>query len=211
MREILVICVAVSAVMITGGCSVAIEKVKYEVVLTEKNCEVRDYAPYIAAETVVDGTLEEAGNTAFGRLFGYISGNNQSRGKIAMTVPVAQEPVSEKIAMTAPVEQQQVTGGWAVSFIMPATYTMETLPVPTDPAVKLRQVPGRRMAVIQYSGVWSDERYRKHLDTLRSWIEEKGFTIIGEPIWARYNPPITPWFLRRNEILIPCETENTKQ
>lgn len=189
---------------LSGGCSVTTEKADYTVVLSDGKYELRDYAPYIVAETVVDGTLEEAGNQAFGKLFGYISGNNTTNASIAMTAPVEQQPASEKIAMTVPVEQQPATGGWAVAFMMPATYTMETLPAPTDPAVKLRQVPARRIAAIRYAGTWSEDRYRDHLEQLRNWMTDQGYTGTGEPIWARYNPPITPWFLRRNEILIPC-------
>ena len=103
------------------------------------------------------GHLEEAGNTAFNRLFRYISGGNRSREKVAMTAPVSQQPQGEKIAMTAPVAEQRVREHWAVSFMMPAAYTLETLPVPEDPQVTLRQVPARRMAAVRYSGSWSEK------------------------------------------------------
>jgi len=63
------------------------------------------------------------------------------------------------------------------------------------------------MATVRYSGIWSEERYLQYKQELESWIEKNGFSIIGEPVWARYNPPFTPWFLRRNEILIPVNTE----
>ncbi len=124
-----------------------------------------------------------------------------------MTAPVSQEPSSEKIAMTAPVGQQRQEGRWAVSFMMPKSYTLDSLPVPDDPAVRLREVPARRVAAVRYSGTWSEERYRKYLRELEAWIDEKGFESLDEPIWARYNPPFTPWFLRRNEILIPVKNE----
>ena len=208
MRLIALSIAALSAAMIAGGCGVTIEEAKYNVVSKDGNYEVREYAPHVIAETVVEGTLEDAGNKAFNRLFGYISGKNRSRGKIAMTAPVSQEAAPEKIAMTAPVGQRRVEVGWAVSFMMPASYTMETLPVPDDPEVKLRLVPTRRMAAVRYSGVWSEERYQRYLGALESWIQQKGFTMLGEPVWARYNPPFTPWFLRRNEILIPVDTKS---
>jgi effector-binding domain-containing protein len=89
--------------------------------------------------------------------------------------------------------------------MMPASYTMETLPAPEDPNVKLRQVPARRMAAVRYSGFWSEKNYLRYKLELESWIREKGFTIVGDPLWARYNAPFTPWFLRRNEILIPVD------
>jgi effector-binding domain-containing protein len=190
---------------ITGGCAIATAEVKYNVVVKAKDFELRDYPAHVVAETVVEGTLEDAGNKAFSRLFGYISGKNRSRDKIAMTAPVSQRPASEKIAMTAPVGQQRAEEGWVVSFTMPVSYTLETLPVPEDPEVKLRQVPARRMASVQYSGTWSESRYLRYRQDLESWIEKNGFRIQGEPVWARYNSPFTPWFLRRNEILIPVD------
>ena len=107
--------------------------------------------------------------------------------------------------MTAPVGQRSVQEKWAVSFMMPASYTLETLPEPEDPKVTLRQVPARRMAAVSYSGFWSEKNYLRYKLELESWIHEKGLTIVGDPLWARYNPPVTPWFLRRNEILIPVD------
>ncbi len=192
---------------IAGGCAITTDEVNYKVMVKAKDFELRDYPAHVVAETVVDGTLEDAGNKAFRRLFGYISGKNRSQTKIAMTAPVSQEPASEKIAMTTPVGQQRAEGGWAVSFTMPISFTLKTLPVPEDPDVKLRQVQARRMASVQYSGTWSESRYLKYRQELESWIEKNGFRILGEPIWARYNPPFTPWFLRRNEILIPVDSQ----
>ncbi len=181
----------------------AIEEASYNVVVKDEKFEVRDYSAHVLAETLVDGDLEKAGSKAFDRLFQYISGDNQSRNKVAMTAPVSQERAREKIKMTAPVSQQRVQEKWAVSFMMPAGYTLDTLPVPSNPAVTLRQIPARRMAVVRYSGFWSEARYLEHKAALESWIRATGFTAAGDPIWARYNPPFTPWFMRRNEILIP--------
>jgi effector-binding domain-containing protein len=90
--------------------------------------------------------------------------------------------------------------------MMPASYTVETLPEPEDPNITLRQVPDRRMASVRYSGFWSEKRYLRYKLELESWIQERGLTAVGDPIWARYNPPFTPWFLRRNEILIPVNS-----
>ena len=132
-----------------GGCASTVEETQYKLISKIKNFELRDYPSYIVAETEVDGDLEDAGNKAFKKLFDYISGKNRSREKIAMTAPVSQKPSSEKIAMTAPVRQQQTEGGWIVSFTMPNVYTMETLPTPKNPDVRLRQIPARRMASVQ--------------------------------------------------------------
>jgi len=105
--------------------------------------------------------------------------------------------------MTAPVSQQSVQGKWAVSFMMPASYTMETLPTPDNSNIKLRQVPSRQVAAVRYSGFWSQEKYLLHKEKLEQWIKDNHFTVTGETVWARYNAPFTPWFMRRNEILIP--------
>jgi len=183
--------------------AMAIEEAKYKVVEKDNKFEIRDYAPHILAETIVEGDLEEAGNKAFNRLFRYISGDNRSRKKVAMTAPVSQQPMGEKIKMTAPVEQRRVKENWSISFMMPSSYTLKTLPEPEDPNITLRQVPTRRMAAVRYSGFWSEKRYLRYKLELESWIQERGLTAVGDPIWARYNPPFTLWFLRRNEILIP--------
>ena len=195
-----------AAVIIIGEMdAMAIEEATYNVVKKDDKFEIRDYAPHILAETVVEGDLEQAGNKAFNKLFRYISGDNRSRDKVAMTAPVSQEAIGEKIKMTAPVGQQRVQDRWAVSFMMPASYTLETLPEPEDPDVTFRQVPARRMAAVRYSGFWSEKNYLRYKMELESWIHERGLTIVGDPVWARYNPPFTPWFLRRNEILIPVK------
>lgn len=184
----------------------ATEEAPFKVLKTYDIFELRDYAPQVLAETIVDGDLEGAGNKAFRRLFNYISGDNKSRNKIAMTAPVSQEKKGEKISMTAPVSQQRVKEKWAVSFMMPASYTIETLPTPDDPSITLRQVPARRVAAVRYSGFWSEEKYLLNKGKLDAWIRENRFTVVGEPVWARYNAPFTPWFMRRNEILIPVNS-----
>jgi|GEM_PF-37117 len=203
MQGILGIMVGVVIMFMGGGSVMAIEEAEYRVVMSEGLFELRDYAPHVLAETVVDGTLEEAGNLAFRRLFRYISGENRSRGKISMTAPVSQEAAGEKIPMAAPVGQQASGGKWTVSFMMPVSYTLATLPVPDDPAITLRPVPARRMAAVRYSGTWSEKNYLRYRGELESWMRANRITAVGEPVWARYNPPFTLWFLRRNEILIP--------
>jgi len=193
-------------IMILGaGNAMAVEEAKYKVVLNEQSFEVRQYESHVLAEIIVDGELEDAGSKAFQPLFKYISGNNKSKQKVEMTAPVSQGPVSEKIDMTSPVGQQRKGGKWAVSFMMPSSYSLETLPVPDDPNVILRQVPARYIAAARYSGFWSEEGYRSNLDKLNVWIEKQNLSVVGDPIWARYNPPYMPWFLRRNEILVPVE------
>lgn len=181
----------------------AVEEAAYRVEKDDGDFQLRVYAPQVVAEVQVEGMLEEAGNKAFRPLFNYISGANRTQGKIAMTAPVGQEAQGRKIAMTAPVGQEAIGNRWRVTFMMPGGSTLETLPAPTDPGVSLRGVPERRMAAVRYSGTWSRERYERHLARLREWMRRNGLVAAGEPVWARYNPPFTLWFLRRNEILVP--------
>jgi effector-binding domain-containing protein len=184
---------------------VGIEKAKYDVIEKEGKFEVRQYPAQIVAETVVEADFDEAANAAFGRLFDYISGENRKKESIAMTAPVNQQITSEKIPMTAPVNQQEYEGKYSVSFLMPSKYTMATLPEPVDPSVRLREIPGRKVAAIRYSGSWSRKRYEAKKALLAEWIKKKGLRITGEDIFARYDPPFQLWFLRRNEVLFPVE------
>ena len=186
--------------------AMAIEKAKYTVLEKEDNFEIRQYEPQIVAETYVDGDLKDVGNEGFRRLYGYISGDNTKKQSISMTAPVSQEAGSEKIAMTAPVGQEKKDNQWRITFLMPAAYTLETLPEPTDMRVKLKADPGRLMAAVRYSGTWSQDGYEKNRALLEAYIQKSGLIRAGEPVWARYDPPFMPWFLRRNEVLIPIET-----
>ncbi|MCM0612156.1 heme-binding protein [Marinobacter sediminum] len=191
--------------MFISATTMATEEAEYTILLKDENLEVRQYEPQIVAETVVDSEFEDAGSEAFGRLFKYISGNNQSQQEIAMTAPVGQVAESQKIDMTAPVGQTQVDGNWVVSFMMPSSFTMDSIPKPNDERIALRSVPEQTMAAIRYSGFWSESGYQKNKSRLEKWIDKKGYIATGAPIWARYNAPFMPWFLRRNEVLIPVE------
>ena len=122
-----------------------------------------------------------------------------------MTAPVGQEVSSEKIAMTAPVNLENKDSRWRITFIMPKKYTLETLPEPKDTRVKLVKAPGRLMAAVRYSGTWSEAGYEKNKALLEDFIQRRGLTRTGAAVWARYDPPFMPWFLRRNEVLIPVE------
>ena len=186
------------------GAALAVEEPDYELLRQDGDFELRAYGATLVAETVVSGEFEDAGSRAFRALFKYIDGNNQAREEIAMTAPVSQAR-SEKIAMTAPVSQRAAGEQWVVSFMMPSEYTMDTLPEPLDGRIVMRELPPYRAAVIRYSGFWSEKNYREHLEALQGWVAESGLKPRGEPVWARYNAPFTPWFLRRNEILIPVE------
>lgn len=189
-------------------CSCSSEKLEespYQVISKEGQFEIRQYSPYIIAETFVDAEFADAGNVAFRRLFDYISGNNKKKASIAMTTPVNQQATSEKIAMTAPVNMQQAQGKYAVSFVMPAEYTMETIPEPLDELVTIREVDRHKAAAVTYSGTWKQKKYLANKKLLEEFIEKKKLTPNGEATFARYDPPFKPWFLRRNEVVIPVE------
>jgi hypothetical protein len=183
--------------------AVATEEVKYRVLQSSGDFELRQYESSLGAETTVEGDFHEVGNEGFRRLFDYISGKNRKKQSIPMTAPVSQEASSEKIPMTTPVNQEKVGGAWRITFLMPSAFTMETLPEPLDSRVKLVKIPGRLMAALSYSGTWSRERYEGKEQRLKELIRQRGLKIEGEPVFARYNPPFMPWFLRRNEVLIP--------
>ncbi|MHC4626442.1 MAG: SOUL family heme-binding protein [Planctomycetota bacterium] len=205
MRASSYIMILILPVFLCSCATVGIEKAKYEVVDKQGKFEIRQYRPQIVAETVVESDFDNAGNAAFRRLFNYISGENRKKESIAMTAPVNQKGGSQKIAMTAPVNQQQSEGNYSVTFLMPSKYTMETLPEPLDPAVKLREIAARKIAAIRYSGSWSRKKYETNKALLEEFIAMKGLRITGQDIFARYDPPFQLWFLRRNEVLFPVE------
>ncbi len=205
MWSILLFWCALSFVPMLQGEAMALEEAKYRVLEKRGEMELRAYEPLIVAETVVEGDFSSVGNEAFQRLYGYISGKNRMARSIPMTAPVSQEAESRRIPMTAPVTQERAGERWRIAFVMPAELTLETLPEPTDPTVVLREIPGRTLAALTYSGTWSRRRYEAKVDLLLRRVREAGLKPIGAPVFARYNPPFTPWFLRRNEVLIPVE------
>lgn len=190
-----------------GAEVMAIETPEYRVIEQDGAFELRRYETYLIAETEVDAGFMNAGNVAFGRLFRYISGANTSGTEIAMTAPVEQSnrDRGEKIAMTAPVEQAVEGGMYRVGFIVPRKFTRETVPRPTDTRIRIREVSPRTVAVWRYTGRWTEENFREHERELRARLKARALQ--SEPgdsaIIARYDAPFMPWFLRRNEVLIP--------
>jgi len=198
---------SLAALLLLTETAMAIETPEYRVLEQEGAYELREYSPYLLAETEVESGFMSAGNIAFGRLFRYISGANTAQTEIAMTAPVEQATRSrgEKIAMTAPVEQASADGVYRVGFVVPRKFTRETVPRPTDPRVSIREVPARTVAVWRYSGRWTEDNFRGHERDLRALLARKGVRVqAGDvAIIARYDAPFMPWFMRRNEVLIP--------
>lgn len=181
----------------------AIEEPAYEVVSMLGDVEVRQYAPYVVAEVRIDADADEAGNLAFPILAGYIFGKNKGEKKFDMTAPVTQVAAPQQLEMTAPVTQTAVAGAvgsYLIQFVLPKSVTLASAPEPIDPRVTVREVAAHRIAVIRYSGFWSEANYTEHLSQLRSVLKAAGIDPTGEPVFSRYNPPFMPWFLRRNEI-----------
>ena len=178
-----------------------VEHPKYTLIERSGNIEIRDYAPMIVAETEVTGERREAISKGFRLIANYIFGNNIAAQKIPMTAPVTQQG-SEKIAMTAPVTQQGVGKSWRVRFVMPSKYTMETLPKPNNPAVELKEIPGKRFAAIRFSGMGGQDSLERHTKELDEFLSAKNLTPSSPPTYAFYNPPWTLPFLRRNEVMV---------
>ena len=177
------------------------EKQAYEVVRTYEEFELRRYAPHVVAEVVVRGTFEDAGNTAFRTLFGYISGQNRSASKVAMTAPVIQRD-PQQIPMTEPVQQRETRAGeYAVAFVLPSSFTVGSAPVPTSPEVQLHQRSAVLAAARRYRGRWTQASFEHHRGELHSALRAAGLTPVGSPQWARFDPPFLPWLLRRNEVV----------
>jgi len=193
-----------------SGAAVAVEEPRYSVERAENGMELRQYPGFVVAETLVAGDFDSAGRTGFRRIAAYIFGNNvSSRGdaeKIAMTAPVTMEPAGERIAMTAPVTMQAdaVAGAdtWRIHFVMPSARRLADLPRPLDPLVRLREVPGHRVAAVTFSGWTTRASITENTARLQAWMLQLGLKPAGPPQVARYNDPFTlPWN-RRNEILI---------
>jgi hypothetical protein len=205
--------VAVAAALLTTACStVGVRSGTEEPAFTEVarigDIQIRTYGERIAAETMVTGSNEAARNRGFQRLAGYIFGGNAARTSIAMTAPVAQGSDegagrSQSIAMTAPVAQ----GGagqdrWMIQFFMPAEYTMETLPVPRDPAVVLTVVPAETYAVLRFSGLGSAQTVASKQAELEAGLTGSGWVSQGDPVVWFYDPPWTLPPARRNEVAV---------
>ncbi len=197
---------AIAGLVLLGGALAGpivsnVEQPKYEVVSAAGNIELRDYAPMIVAEVEVKGAREPAIQEGFRIIADYIFGNNVSAQKVAMTSPVTQQ-AGEKIAMTSPVTQEGDGNTWRVRFVMPASYTLETLPRPANPAVSLREISGVRRAVVRFTGLAGQDSLARHTDDLTHFIAANGLQAAAPPTYAFYNPPWTLPFLRRNEVMV---------
>ena len=197
---------AAMVVATAAGAAMAVEDPAFKQVLREGAFELRDYPAVVVAEVTVTGDQKEAANQGFRLLAGYIFGGNKRRQSIAMTAPVAQQAASEKIAMTAPVAQMQTsTGTWVVRFTMPSAYTLQTLPVPNDARVELRNIEPARFAVLRFSGLARPDDVEAKSNELLAQVTSHRLRAVGSVSLAQYNPPWTLWFMRRNEVMVEVE------
>lgn len=204
---------AICVSFFSTGCSFfgirTTEEAGYVVVDKRDQIEIRDYEELVVVETSVNSDYEEAGNIAFKRLFAYISGENLSKAKIAMTAPVmakeGDDSAGDKIPMTSPVIGEKQAEGWRYSFVLPAGITLENAPLPSNPDITLGVIPRKKVAVIRYSGSWKEQTMREKTEDLVEWIRANGFQRLSNPRSARYDPPWTLPFLRRNEVMIDVD------
>jgi hypothetical protein len=187
----------------------ATEEPQFSIIEKSEPFELRSYAPQLIAEVKVEGDLDTASSQGFRLIAAFIFGQNQVSEKISMTAPVAIETAqSTKIAMTVPVgieaskDSAKGVSQWVFSFVMPSEYTMATLPKPLNPLVSIRELPAQRRAAITFSGFYNEAKVLEKTKALEDWIKSKQWQPIGNPQFARYNPPWSIPFMRRNEILI---------
>ncbi|MDA9109102.1 heme-binding protein [Woeseiaceae bacterium] len=188
----------------------ALEEPEFKVVDKNLNFEIRYYNEYLVAEVTLDGDFSSSGNQAFRVLAGYIFGANQTAEKMAMTAPVESQLVanSEKMAMTAPVLSLKYEDKHIYRFVMEKKYTLDSLPIPDDKRIRLLKIEPRYMAVKEFSGRWSEKNYKKSEQELLVNLNNNDIRVMGTPIFARYNAPFVPWFMRRNEVMVEINWRN---
>jgi len=189
--------------------AMAIEDPPYEVLLQDSSYELRHYHPMLIAQVKVEGDMDEASNKGFRLIADYIFGNNitpASPGSIARE----NEKTSVKIAMTAPVTVEPQLKSipiassslWRVNFVMPAQYTLATIPKPKNSAIELIEVPEKYYAVLTYSGFNFESKVQSQMEDTLKWVQQKGYQALSNPQLSRYNPPWTLPMFRRNEIMV---------
>ncbi len=192
---------------ISGFFGSRVEQADYTVIEIKDGYEIREYPAHIVAQTTVKGSYGESMGNGFRIVAGYIFGGNTKKESIAMTAPVIAQKVggektSENIAMTAPVVATTDGDSQIISFGMPRSYTLETLPTPNDPRVKIVMIPTKKYAVLQFSWYSSDARIKQMQEKLLSALLHDGVMVQGITAYAGYNAPWTPPWMNRNEVLV---------
>jgi hypothetical protein len=187
------------------------EEPNYKVSEKSDNIEIREYSSTISAEATVAGDKQSAANQGFRIIAAYIFGDNISKEKVAMTTPVVQEKLpekGEKIAMTTPVTQEKLADDkWKIKFFMPSEYKLADLPKTKDERIKFTENKPYKAAVIRFSGSTSQENFEKHREILRAYLNKNKIKHDDNFRFAYYNPPFTPWFLKRNEVIVNVKSK----
>ena len=197
-----------------------LEEPDYNVISQKTGYEIRQYNSYIVAEVEVEWNQNEALNNWFRYLAGYIFWGNTNKDSIKMTAPVSETQTYEKISMTVPVMETESTSismtapvmdtpntQWSriVQFTMPRKYTLETLPIPDNDKVTLREIPAKKVAVLRYSGYASEKRVTAKKEKLLELLERDNMKLLSNITSAQYNPPLSFPLTRRNEVMIEVE------
>lgn len=196
--------------LLLAGCSMFgynadVKEPRYQTLVKDSDYEVREYSSIVTVTAFAKGDFSQAQDQTFKKLFDYISGNNVSKKNIPMTAPVLMQGTGEKISMTAPVLMQDDVEGWAMSFVLPDTYTLQTAPKPLNETLELAERKNTKYAVLHFSGLFSDSVFQEKSKILERWMSENNLKASGPALRAGYNPPWTLPPLRRNEVLIPVE------
>ena len=191
-------------VLSTFGINTGTEQPKYEVIeRIGKSVEIRRYAPRIAAEVAIDvSRSDNPRGEAFQIIAAYIFGANKGKKRIQMTSPVEVKKTGEKIAMTAPVEVNRSEKQLTMRFFMPAQYSKDELPEPTDSRVRLIDIPSETAAVLEFTGSTDDAAVSARTTELLKLLDGTRWKVAGLPTAFFYNPPWTIPFLRRNEVVV---------
>lgn len=180
-----------------------VEQAEYTVLKKENGYEIRSYPRHLVAQTTVTGSYGQSMSKGFSLVAGYIFGANTKKQSIAMTSPVVmEEGVSEKIAMTAPVIVDNEREARTISFGMPKSYTIDTLPVPSDSRVKIVEIPTKKFAILRFAGYRTDTRIQAMEKKLLELLSRDTIETLSKPSYAGYNAPGTPPWMTRNEVLV---------
>ena len=184
-----------------------VEQAEYTVVKKMNGYEIREYPAHIVAQTTIQNSSTESMGLGFNVVAKYIFGGNTKKESIAMTAPVVVQKdttkkISENVAMTAPVFVTNEGNSQTVSFGMPRSHTLETLPTPNDPRVKIVTIPAKKYAVMQFAWYRSDARIKSMQEKLLALLARDGIPTTGGTAYAGYNAPWTPPWMTRNEVLV---------
>ena len=197
---------ALAAFMLLGGVASAVEEAPHRVAARDGDFEIRDYPGLSVAEVTMPGDRNSAAYAGFRKLAGFIFGANSRKQKIDMTAPVIEARADGAMMTSALAEPAGSSPGWVIRFVMPPGFSLAALPKPDDPSIRLREEPPTRFAVLRFSGLAGDAAVAAKTDELESILKSRHLVPAGPPIIAQYNPPWTPWFMRRNEVMIPIRT-----